>query len=78
MRLTIVILARTVDSLEQARSYLMRLTIIILARTVDSLEIYKVLHCSHYSSETNADRATKIMSKMQHARSYRMHFTTSL
>jgi hypothetical protein len=54
------------------------LNIITLACTVDLLEISKVLHCSRYSSETNADRATKIISKMQHARSYRTRSTSSL
>jgi hypothetical protein len=51
---------------------------IILAPTVDSLEISKVLHCSRYSSENNADRATKIIKHMQHARSYRTQSKSSL
>jgi hypothetical protein len=46
------------------------LYIITLACTVDLLEIFKVLHCSRYSSETNAVEARKITSKMQHASSY--------
>jgi hypothetical protein len=54
------------------------LSIITLACTVDLLETFKVLHCNRYSSETNADRATKIISKTQHARSYRTRFTSSL
>jgi hypothetical protein len=54
------------------------LYIILVACTVDLLEIYKVLHSSPYSSETNADRATKIIQKMQYAKSYRTHSTSSL
>jgi hypothetical protein len=46
------------------------LNIITLASTIHLLEISKVLHCSRYSSETNADSATKIIWKMPHARSY--------
>ena len=48
----------------------------VVACTVDLLEIYKVLHRKRYSSETNADRATKIMSQVQHAKSNLRHHSS--